>query len=158
MYVKCKNTDDALKVFDKMHERVLVTWNSLIVVNANNGHNQKALRLFYHMQEVGIQLDQFSFYTTISTCTILDYLKEIHEDIRSRFQCNLYVGSALIDMHARYKSIEDAHCVLTKWCVRSANELITKATVEVVIPEHAVAAILRKSGNGIVKIQQVSCC
>ena len=110
------------------------------------------------MQEVGIQLDQFSFYTTISTCTILDYLKEIHEDIRSGFQCNLYVGSALVDMHVGYKSIEYAHCVLTKWCVRSANELITKATVEVVIPKHAVAAILRNSGNGIVKIQQVSCC
>ena len=39
MYVKCKNTDDALKVFDKMHEQVLVTWTSLIVVNANNGNS-----------------------------------------------------------------------------------------------------------------------
>ena len=110
------------------------------------------------MQEVGIQLDQFSFATTVPTYTSLASLKEVHEDIRSRFQCNLYVGSALIDMHARYKSIEDAHCVLTKWCVRSASGIITKTTVEVVILEHAVAAILRKSGNGIVKIQQVSCC
>lgn len=39
---------------------------------------------------------------------------------------------------------------------RSASGLITKTTVEVVIPERAVAAILGKSGNGIVKIQQIS--
>ena len=110
------------------------------------------------MQEVGIQLDQFSFSTTVPTCPSLASLEEVHEDIISRFQCNLYVGSARVDMHARYKSIEDAHCVLTKWSVRSPRRIITKTTVEVVIPEHAVAAILRKSGNGIVKIQQVSCC
>lgn len=40
--------------------------------------------------------------------------------------------------------------------VRAAGGLITKTTVEVVIPERAVAAILGKSGNGIVKIQQIS--
>lgn len=39
---------------------------------------------------------------------------------------------------------------------RAAGGLITKTTVEVVIPERAVAAILGKSGNGIVKIQQIS--
>ena len=39
MYVKCKSADDALKVFEKMHERVLLTWTSLIFVNVNNGHN-----------------------------------------------------------------------------------------------------------------------
>ena len=107
------------------------------------------------MQEVSIQQFQFSFSTTVPTCPSLASLKEVHEDIRSRFQCNLYVGSALVDMHARYKSIEDAHYVLTKWCVRSASGISTKTTVEVVIQEHAVAAILRKSGNGIVKTQQV---
>lgn len=39
---------------------------------------------------------------------------------------------------------------------RSASGLITKTTVEVVIPERALAAILGKSGKGIVKIQQIS--
>lgn len=39
---------------------------------------------------------------------------------------------------------------------RSASGVITKTTVEVVIPERALAAVLGKSGNGIVKIQQIS--
>eukprot|EP01018_Ginkgo_biloba_P029386 Gb_18830 [translate_table: standard] len=39
---------------------------------------------------------------------------------------------------------------------RAASGLITKTTVEVVIPQHAIAAIVGKSGNGIVRIRQFS--
>jgi len=52
MYAKCGSTDDALKVFDKMHERDVVTWTSLIAVYAKNGPSEEAWRLFYRMQEV----------------------------------------------------------------------------------------------------------
>ena len=45
---------------------------------------------------------------------------------------------------------------ITFGSVTAARELITKTTVEVVISERTVAAILGKSGNDVVKIQQLS--
>ncbi|KAH9315612.1 hypothetical protein KI387_024239, partial [Taxus chinensis] len=39
---------------------------------------------------------------------------------------------------------------------RSTSGLIMKTTVEVVVPEHVIAALLGKSGNGIAQIRQIS--
>ena len=67
------------------------------------------------MQEVGIQLDRFSFSTIVPICPNLVSLKEVHANILGRgFQCNVYVGSALTDMYAKYRSIEDACNVFEK--------------------------------------------
>ncbi|KAH9303130.1 hypothetical protein KI387_014713 [Taxus chinensis] len=51
MYVKCGKTEDACKVFDKMAERNVVTWNSMIVGYAQNGYLDEALKLFESMPE-----------------------------------------------------------------------------------------------------------
>ena len=45
---------------------------------------------------------------------------------------------------------------ITFGSVTAAGQLITKATVEVVTSERTVAAILGKSANDLVKIQQLS--
>ena len=45
---------------------------------------------------------------------------------------------------------------ITFGSVTAVGELITKTTVEVVTFERTVAAILGKSGNDLVKIQQLS--
>ena len=45
---------------------------------------------------------------------------------------------------------------ITFGSVTVAGQLITKTTVEVVTSERTVAAILGKSGNDLVKIQQLS--
>eukprot|EP01018_Ginkgo_biloba_P019473 Gb_00852 [translate_table: standard] len=51
MYIKCRVIDDALKVFDKMPERNVVSWTAMIAGYAQSGHVDEALRLFEEMPE-----------------------------------------------------------------------------------------------------------
>ncbi|KAK1357717.1 Pentatricopeptide repeat-containing protein [Heracleum sosnowskyi] len=46
MYAKCGQVAEAHKIFDESKERNLVTWNSMILGLATNGHASEALELF----------------------------------------------------------------------------------------------------------------
>ncbi|KAJ4786462.1 Pentatricopeptide repeat-containing protein [Rhynchospora pubera] len=62
MYVKCSDLDHAHKVFDRMPCRDLVSWNTVIAGNANNGSMQMARKLFDKMP----QRDAISWNSIIS--------------------------------------------------------------------------------------------
>eukprot|EP01018_Ginkgo_biloba_P008625 Gb_28755 [translate_table: standard] len=51
MYAKCRSIVDARQVFEKMPERNIVSWNSLIAGYTQNGHADEALKLFQKMPE-----------------------------------------------------------------------------------------------------------
>jgi pentatricopeptide repeat protein len=102
MYAKCGSMEDAHRMFDKMPQRDIVSWNALIAGYVQNRDSDEALGLFYRMRQVGVQPDQFSFASVLPACGNLALLEEVHEEIKKRgFQSNAFVGSALIDMYAR---------------------------------------------------------
>ncbi|PKA57136.1 Pentatricopeptide repeat-containing protein [Apostasia shenzhenica] len=49
MYNKCGSMHDARKVFDRMLERDVVSWNAMIVGYAQNGHGEEAIMLYNMM-------------------------------------------------------------------------------------------------------------
>ncbi|CAK9210223.1 unnamed protein product [Sphagnum troendelagicum] len=51
MYAKCGHMEDALRVFNKMPSRDVVTWSALILGHVKYGQGQKALELFRQMQQ-----------------------------------------------------------------------------------------------------------
>ncbi|CAM6012949.1 unnamed protein product [Sphagnum balticum] len=51
MYAKCGHVEDALRVFNKMPSRDVVTWSALILGHVKYGQGQKALELFRQMQQ-----------------------------------------------------------------------------------------------------------
>ncbi|KAH8961063.1 hypothetical protein BDL97_05G031600 [Sphagnum fallax] len=51
MYAKCGHMVDALRVFNKMPSRDVVTWSALILGHVKYGQGQKALELFRQMQQ-----------------------------------------------------------------------------------------------------------
>jgi pentatricopeptide repeat protein len=61
MYPKCGSIDDAQKVFNKMPFQNVVTWKAMILGNVKRGQEQKALELFHHMQQEGVQPDSITF-------------------------------------------------------------------------------------------------
>eukprot|EP01018_Ginkgo_biloba_P036923 Gb_03481 [translate_table: standard] len=65
MYIKCERIENAQKVFDRMNERNVVSWNAMIAGNAQNGDVNEALKLFQKMPDRNV----VSWTTMISVYT-----------------------------------------------------------------------------------------
>ena len=98
-------------MFDKMPERNVVSWTVMIQDYANNGIAKQALNLFYQMQRIGSQPNNFTLASIIWAYARLDILqhgKAVHEEINGNgFQQNVFVSSGLIYMYVKCGSIDD---------------------------------------------------
>lgn len=96
MYVKCGRIEDASKVFDKMPDQNLFSWNE------QNGCKDEILKLSCKIKWMGFEHDKFtfpSFLTASANLTYLDKDKKVHEDIiRKEIHFYVFVGSALLHM------------------------------------------------------------
>jgi len=119
MYGKCGSVENARKVFDKMHERNVYSWTLMIGEYVHHGHCEEALKLFSQLkQEAGIELSQFTVVSVVRACAKiagLQFGKLVHADlIKTGFQSDVIVGTALVDMYAKTGVREDAHQVFDK--------------------------------------------
>eukprot|EP01018_Ginkgo_biloba_P023741 Gb_23967 [translate_table: standard] len=123
MYAKCGSVDIAFQLFDKMSQRNVVSWNAMIAGYTQNGHISEALKIFRQMHLKGIKPDAVTLTTILPACAHLAALrqgKEIHDYIiRSRFESDVFVGNALIDMYAKCGRIESGRQVFEKMCQRN---------------------------------------
>uniref|UniRef100_A0A803PN46 Pentatricopeptide repeat-containing protein n=1 Tax=Cannabis sativa TaxID=3483 RepID=A0A803PN46_CANSA len=69
MYAKCGDMDMARKVFDLMHERSVVSWNSMIMGYGIHGNGKKALETFLEMEKKGPLPNDATFICILSACT-----------------------------------------------------------------------------------------
>eukprot|EP01018_Ginkgo_biloba_P019471 Gb_05259 [translate_table: standard] len=85
---------------------------------AQNGYFDQALTLFGQMKLTGVKPDRGTFASVLPACAnlaALEHGKEMHEGIiKSGFQSDVFVESALVDMYAKCGSIEDARKVFDK--------------------------------------------
>ena len=67
VYAKCGNLQDAHKLFHKMPERSVVSWNALIAGYTQNNNGAYALKLYWKMQGIGMIPSAFTFYSSHGT-------------------------------------------------------------------------------------------
>eukprot|EP01018_Ginkgo_biloba_P037531 Gb_04990 [translate_table: standard] len=117
-YAKSGSLEYAHKVFDKMSERNMVSWTSMIAGYAQNGFGEEALELFGEMVRNGEKPDSFTISSILPTCAHLSALqngKEIHNYVlRGGIDSDVYVASALLGMYANCGSLEYARHVFDK--------------------------------------------
>ncbi|CAK9204543.1 unnamed protein product, partial [Sphagnum troendelagicum] len=98
------------------------SWNTRLGRHVKAGEGEKAMELFYQMQQEGMTPDRFTFVSVINACASLRSLEEgrcIHTQIiQSGCESDLYVNNALIDMYAKCGSLEDAWRVFNKMPTR----------------------------------------
>eukprot|EP01018_Ginkgo_biloba_P012108 Gb_38817 [translate_table: standard] len=112
MYAKCGSLADARRVLDQMLERNVVSWTVMIAAYTRHGDFEAALKLFYQMQRIGVQPNEFTFSCVLPACANLALLKEVHEEIIIRgLQSDVFVANALVDMYAKCGNIENARQV-----------------------------------------------
>ncbi|XP_058084389.1 pentatricopeptide repeat-containing protein At4g39530 [Magnolia sinica] len=76
MYAKCGSLNEARKLFDTMHGRDVVCWNSMISRYAQHGHAQEALIMFEQMQEEEIKPNYVTFVGVLSACSHVGLLEK----------------------------------------------------------------------------------
>ncbi|XP_042472753.1 pentatricopeptide repeat-containing protein At3g20730 isoform X1 [Zingiber officinale] len=106
------NLTMARRLFDKMPYRNVVIWTALISGYARCGQAMEALELFSLMRSSGFSGNQFTYGSVLRACTSLGFIsngQQIHGCItKSRFEDNLIVQTALINMHLKCGSVADA--------------------------------------------------
>ncbi|KAJ8761619.1 hypothetical protein K2173_004395 [Erythroxylum novogranatense] len=111
-YAKYCDLGNARKVFDKMQERSVVAWNSIISGYEQNGLAKKALGLFDKMREAGFQPDLATFVSVLSACAQVGAVglgSWVHEHvIGNGFGLNVMIGTSLINMYARCGNVKKA--------------------------------------------------
>ncbi|XP_068649173.1 pentatricopeptide repeat-containing protein At3g09040, mitochondrial [Aristolochia californica] len=132
MYGKSGNVKDARRQFEQMLDQDLISWNAMIVGYVHNKEEEEAVIMFQRMRMEEIAPDEVSFASIVSACANILAIalgKQAHSlSIKSGFESNLYVGSALVDMYAKCGVMAHATKAFEQTCEKSVvsrNALIS---------------------------------
>ncbi|KAA8540013.1 hypothetical protein F0562_026705 [Nyssa sinensis] len=105
--------DKALELFEETKwERNPVTWNSMISGLIHSAQHEEAIRLYVTMRKLSIGQTRSTFSALFHACSCLGSLQQgqqLHAHlIKTPFESNVFVGTALVDMYSKCGSISDA--------------------------------------------------
>ncbi|KAL9237477.1 hypothetical protein vseg_012020 [Gypsophila vaccaria] len=111
MYSKCGNVGDALCVFEVMHAKDIVSWNSMIAGYALHGLAWKAIDLFEQMKKLRVKPDDISFLGILSSCRHVGLVREGYTYFNSMVEYgvapNLGHYSCIVDLLGRAGLVEE---------------------------------------------------
>ncbi|XP_048140005.1 pentatricopeptide repeat-containing protein At3g46790, chloroplastic [Rhodamnia argentea] len=116
MYARCGKLDRAQQVFDKMDERDVVSWNSLISSYGIHGFGEVAIQNFNEMIISGISPSPISFVSVLGACSHAGLV----EDGKMMFD-------SMVREHRIFPSVEHYACMVD--LLGRANRLDEAATI-----------------------------
>ncbi|OVA04555.1 Pentatricopeptide repeat [Macleaya cordata] len=114
MYVKCGDMGKGLEVFSTLERRKdVITWTSVIVGLAMNGHCREALEFFTHMVREGISPDGITFLGVLCACSHQGFIIEGRQFFDSMMKDYHLVPriehySCMVDLLGRAGLLEEA--------------------------------------------------
>ncbi|GAV68300.1 PPR domain-containing protein/PPR_2 domain-containing protein/PPR_3 domain-containing protein/DYW_deaminase domain-containing protein [Cephalotus follicularis] len=112
MYMKNGCVRDGIKVFEAMKSWDSVSWNALLSGFHNSDTCNQGPKIFYQMLVDGFKPNVYTFISVLRACSsLLDvgFGKQVHAYIvKNSLDGNDDVGTALIDMYAKNRCLEDA--------------------------------------------------
>lgn len=127
LYGTCDCLDIALKIFERMPERNVVSWNVIIDAHVLLGEFDIALKLFREMQNIFVP-DGYTMQSVVSACAGLGavslgmwahawVLRKCGADMVG----DVLVNNCLVDMYCKCGSEEIARQVFERMPIRDAN-------------------------------------
>ncbi|XP_020104884.1 pentatricopeptide repeat-containing protein At5g65570 [Ananas comosus] len=115
-YLKCGAVDDARDVFDEMPKPHVVSWNGMISSYSRLRRSRDAVALYRRMGLEGVAADEFTFSSVFRAFADLGLVKEGrgahgHMVVLGLEANNAFVGSALVDMYAKFRRLKEARAV-----------------------------------------------
>lgn len=119
MYSKCGLLLEAHDVFNRMLNKTVVAWTSLIAGYVEHGHNKVGFECYERMKLEGVSPSAVTNVCTLRACAYMSALikgQTIHIDIvkRGMLEEDVYVGSSMIDMYAKCGALGDAYTVFDR--------------------------------------------
>ncbi|KAI3768756.1 hypothetical protein L2E82_19587 [Cichorium intybus] len=118
MYSMCSALSCARQVFDEIHERDLVSWNSMISGYSKMGFPKDALDLFEKMKGEGFEPNEMTLVSVLGACGDLGNLSlgRLIEDyvVDNKMKVNSFIGSSLISMYTKCGDLESARRIFNK--------------------------------------------
>ncbi|KAK6912063.1 E motif [Dillenia turbinata] len=118
LYCICGDLFIAHLLFDRIPKRNIFLWNVLIRAYAWTGPYEAAIHIYYRMFDFGLEPDKFTFPFVLKACSgmsSIEHGREIHEHVRkTRWESDVFVVAALIDMYAKCGCVEKAREVFDK--------------------------------------------
>ncbi|CAN6459162.1 unnamed protein product [Victoria cruziana] len=112
MFVKFGRMDCAIRVFEKMPRRDLVTWTTIISGYAQWGMGYKALSFFRRMLSMGVPGDAIVMVGLLQACASLRALKlglSVHAHIlRRKFPMDVVLSTSIVDLYAKNGLLTEA--------------------------------------------------
>ncbi|KAF6147195.1 hypothetical protein GIB67_025467, partial [Kingdonia uniflora] len=102
-YAKSDDVESAAILFSQMPSRDFITWTTMITCYSQNKQFKEAIDVFKEMIETpGVSPDEVIMFSVLSVCAHLGSLemgRKTHNYLmQNRFDINVYIGSALVDM------------------------------------------------------------
>lgn len=154
-YIRCRRLSDARRLFDKLVNKDLISWNVMIGGYAQHNHKRDAMELFNQMRLEGVQPDAVSYVNILKACASpspLKWGKEVHGHIRrAGLESNVRVGTALVQMYAKCGSVMEARETFEKLTNRNIVtwSVMMKAYVDSGSNEDALRLLLQMKQEGI---------
>lgn len=118
MYTKCGSLDCALRVFEEMDGRNLISWTALISGLGLHGYIHEALERFKQMGLEGFKPDSVTFMAVLSGCRhnglveegmwLFNHMKSVYE-----IEPDMDHYVAVLDLLSRYGHIKEAESIIS---------------------------------------------
>lgn len=108
MYSKCGSMKDAVKVFEKMKTRDVISYNTLISGFATHGHGTEACKLVLRMVEEGIEPDRVTYIGVLTACSHAGLLEEGSQIFESIKTPDIDHYACMVDLLGRVGKLDEA--------------------------------------------------
>ncbi|XP_062215518.1 pentatricopeptide repeat-containing protein At1g28690, mitochondrial [Phragmites australis] len=115
MYSKCGRVEDGRRIFDRMLERNVVTWTSMIDGYGKNGLSDEALQLFGEMRKrQDVSPNHTTFLSVLSGCAhagLLSQGQEVFQSMESEYSLRPRMEhyACMVDLLGRFGSVRQAY-------------------------------------------------
>ncbi|KAK7312859.1 hypothetical protein VNO77_37052 [Canavalia gladiata] len=113
VYVRCKAMHSMERLFEQVHIQNVVSWNTVIDALVKSERPKMALDLFLNMSSRGLMPSQATFVAVFDSCTSLRNMvcgESVHAKvIKSGFESDVIVGTALVDFYAKCDKLISSH-------------------------------------------------
>ncbi|EFJ21657.1 hypothetical protein SELMODRAFT_106624 [Selaginella moellendorffii] len=134
MYARCGRLREAREVFDRIENKDVICWNSMIAAYAQGGHSAQARQLCEEMEGFGVKASDTTFAGILGACSSLEEGKKIHSRALARgLSSSIIVQNALISMYGKCNELDAARRVFSK--VR-AHDVVSWTALIVAYTQH----------------------
>ncbi|KAL6968001.1 hypothetical protein U1Q18_033804 [Sarracenia purpurea var. burkii] len=117
-YARIGDIELARKVFDKLPQKGVDTWNAIIIASSRNDRPVEVIDLYRQMILEGVRPDSSTFTVSIKACASLLDVK-VGKEIRLRavecgYEFDLFVLSSVMNLYAKCGEMDEARDVFHK--------------------------------------------